>query len=189
MGFSFAAGRDAAGTRVMFVNVKAEDVIAKLEPGEEIVWAQRGPVLRLSAEWFIMSFVLLIFLVAWLGLLFVGIHDDRTDTWTVVLVLGGICALITLALSQTINRFSAGLRTVYVITDRAALIIEAVKPVCIRRFNQESVARRWTFGSRIFFPPTTLRERFVLYYRSFYGVRDMAAAEAALEQIVRHGKG
>lgn len=166
----------------MFKNNSIDQVLEALEPGEEVLWCQRGPVIRLCLWPFLNALFLAIWLIVGVWLIVSFPFADEAATWKSAAVAGALIGLCIFLLYVTLDRFSAGLRTVYAITDRAALLIEAVQPIRVRRFNKVSIARRRSGGGKIVFPPTTVRERFD-FDRTFLGVRDMAAAEAALQRI------
>lgn len=172
----------------MWTKVSVGEVMGKLEPGEEVIWCQAGPKLWHSTYWLVTFLVLLIWTAFGLGLAAVVgwrlIDNHRDVGWAPVILLLTYSAIGVYGIQVSVRRFSASLRTLYLITDRAALIVEAVRPMNIRRFEPKAVAMRWSVGDRIGFPPVKFLDRFD-FDRMFVGVKDMESAHAALERVAQ----
>ncbi|MEO1281856.1 MAG: hypothetical protein AAFR75_11545 [Pseudomonadota bacterium] len=157
-----------------------------LEPGETIVWHQRAPRLRLG----IPMLLPLTFFISWtlaaLGfsslILWSQLQENRLDTFTVSMttIFVGVGSI---GVWWCWRAIKVGGRTVYAVTDRAALIIEDIFPRLVRRFKANDIAKRSRWGDRIAFRPDVIDENAYEPATTFIGIKDIDTVEEALNQI------
>ncbi len=165
------------------------DLIAPLlEKNEVVVWAQRAPRDRLSLPLLFPLALFAIFSVASLALAIVTASVTIQRGTLLMNWEGAAIPLACAAAGALLARWcwrgiEAGRNTIYAITDRAALIIETTDRARVRRFGPEEVARRARLADRIGFITDVPEGGSFDSLTSFIGVKDMRAAEAALDRI------
>lgn len=160
-----------------------------LEPGERVFWWQDRPAHRFSLP----AVIPVAFSVCWTLLTFYSlaltlvalVNDEPGAIWlkpaaSLFLVLTGIGMTI-----YSWQEISAAVPTTYVVTNKAALIIEHSNPPRVQRFGKDAIARRIIFEDRIAFVDDVFDPRVHDKGSSFVGVENIAAADRALDQIAR----
>lgn len=156
-----------------------------LEPGETLLWSQPGPVLRLTLPLLIPLAFTSVWTAAAAGFtaLVVWTLVRTGGAWTGLAISGAMTLAGLAFLAYVARGLAAGARTLYAVTDRAALIVEDVRPRAVRRFTQADIARRRRWGDRIAFRPDIADGNAFDSLTSFIGVRDIEAVTALLDAI------
>lgn len=158
-----------------------------LEPGERVYWWQDRPAHRFSLP----AIIPVAFSVCWTLLTFWSlwvtftdlIHEVPGAIWfkpaaSLLLTLTGIGMTI-----YSWQDVRASVPTTYLVTDKAALIIEYSNPPRVQRFGRDEVAQRIVFEDRIAFVADVFDPRVHDKRSSFLGVENIAAADRALDRI------
>lgn len=159
-----------------------------LEPNERVYWWQDRPAYRFSLPAIIpvafsVCWTLVTLYAFWLTMTEL-IHEVPGAIWfkpatSLILVITGIGMTI-----YSWQDVRSAVPMSYVVTDKAALIIEHSNPPRVQRFGRDAIAHRILFEDRIAFVGDVFDPRVHDKGSSFLGV-DIAAAERALDRIAR----
>ncbi len=160
-----------------------------LKPGERVMWWQDRAAHRTSLN----ALIPIMFSACWtlvtLGsftlTLWAALADIPGSNWmkpaaSLFLTVVGIGMI-----AYSWREVRAVAPVSYIVTDRAALIIEHATPARVHRFGPDAISRRLVFADRIAFVDDVFDPRAHDMRSSFVGVENIEAAERALDRIAR----
>lgn len=164
------------------------DLTPHLHPGERVLWSQQGPALRLALP----VLIPLGFAITWttaalgfVGLVVWSMVREGLNGWAGLIIASVMAAGGAWFTAHCWRGFLAGFSTLYAVTDRAALILEAPGRPRLRRFDAATIAGRRIWGDRIGFRPDITDANAFDSTTSFIGVRDMAHVEDLLSRAAQ----